>query len=84
MRRTRGLIDLLFDLVDETTDLVERTHGEVVERWAQRLDPIEPVRSSARAIAHIQQSIAGGVCYSIRTINGITTRHHIVAGHITW
>ena len=32
MKRVRGLIELVFDLVDETTRLVERTHDQVVER----------------------------------------------------
>ena len=31
MRRVRGFIDLVFDVVDETTNLVERTHDAVVD-----------------------------------------------------
>ena len=72
MRRTRGIIDLGFDLVDETTHLVERTYAETVERWARRLAPIGPVGSTAGVIAGIQTSIARGVCTSIRLINGIS------------
>jgi hypothetical protein len=43
----RGWIDLVFDAVEETTDLVERTHDAPVEGWLQRLAPIEPARSAA-------------------------------------
>lgn len=72
MRRIRGLIDLVFDLVDETTLLVERAHGGSVARWTRRFAPVEPARRAANAITRLQTGIAGGVCNSIRLINGIT------------
>ncbi len=72
MRRARGLIDLVFDLVEETTNLVEGAHKEAIERWARRLAPIEPVRSTARLVTGIQTAITGGTCTSIRLINRIT------------
>jgi pimeloyl-ACP methyl ester carboxylesterase len=67
----RGWIDLVFDAVDETTNLVERTHDASVERWVQRLAPIEPARSTARAVTAVEGAIAGGVFGTIRTVNGI-------------
>ena len=32
MRRARGFIDLVFDVVEETTNFIERTHDAVVQR----------------------------------------------------
>ena len=72
MRRLRGFIDLVFDLVEETTNLVERTHDVVVERSARRFAPIEPAKSAAKVVTGIQTAISGGVFKSIRVINGIT------------
>jgi len=72
MRRTRGFIDLVFDVVEETTNLVERTHDAVVQRSARRFAPIEPAKSTAKVVTGIQTAISGGVFESIRLINGIT------------
>jgi len=36
MQRTRGFMNLVFDVVEENTCLIERTHDAVVERWARR------------------------------------------------
>ena len=72
MRRTRGFIDLVFDVVEETTHLVERTHDAVVERTARRFVPIEPAKSTVKVLTGIQTAISGGVFESIRVINGIT------------
>jgi len=72
MRRIRGIIDLAFDLVGETTDLVERTHHAVVERATRRFVPDEVFRSTARLIRGIQTAVSGGVFESIRVINEVT------------
>ena len=72
MRRARGFIDLVFDVVEETTNLVERTHDAVVERSARRFAPIEPAKTAAKVVTGIQTAISGGVFESIRVINGIT------------
>lgn len=37
MQRTRGFMNLVFDVVEENTCLIERTHDAVVERWARRV-----------------------------------------------
>lgn len=71
MQRLRGLVDLVFDVVEETTDLVQRTHDGAVERWVRRFGPIEPARSTARAVGAIQGAIASGVFETIRTLNGV-------------
>ena len=72
MKRVRGFVDLVFDLVDETTDLVQRTHDSVVERSKRRFAPIEPAKSTAELVTGIQTAISGGIFASIRVVNGIT------------
>jgi pimeloyl-ACP methyl ester carboxylesterase len=72
MRRIRGFIDLVFDVVEEATDLVERTHGTVVERSVRRFAPVEPAKSTAKVVTGIQTAISGGVFESIRVLNGIS------------
>ncbi len=72
MRRVRGFIDLVFDVVEETTNLVQRTHDAVVDRSVRRFAPVEPAASTAKAVTGIETAISGGVFESIRVINGIT------------
>jgi pimeloyl-ACP methyl ester carboxylesterase len=71
MRRTRGFIDLVFDVVEETTNLAERTHDAVVERSVRRFAPIEPVKSAADVVTGIQTTISGIVFESVRGISEI-------------
>jgi len=71
MQRLRGLVDLVFDAVEETTNLVQRTHDATVERSARRLAPIEPAKSTAQAVTAVQGAIAGGVFETIRILNGV-------------
>jgi pimeloyl-ACP methyl ester carboxylesterase len=72
MRRARGFIDLVFDMVEETTNLVERTHDSVVERSVRRFAPIEPAKTTAKIVTGVQTAISRGVFESIRAINGLT------------
>lgn len=72
LQRARGFIDLVFDVVEETSHLVERTHDAVVDRSARRFARVEPARSAARAVTTVQTAISGGVFASIRAINGVT------------
>ena len=72
MRRVRGFIDLVFDVVEETTNLVERTHNAVVDRTVRRFASVEPAASTAKAVTGIETAISGGVFESIRVINGIS------------
>jgi pimeloyl-ACP methyl ester carboxylesterase len=68
----RGFVDLVFDVVEETTNLVERTHNAVVERSVRRFAPIEPAKSTARIITGIETAISGGVFESVRVLNSIS------------
>ena len=72
MHRIRGFLDLVFDVVDETNNLVERTHDDVVERSVRRFARFEPVITTAKVVTGIQGMIARTVFKSIRGINGIT------------
>ena len=71
MQRLRGLVDLVFDVVEETTNLVQRTHDAAVERSVRRFAPIEPAKSTAQAVTAVQGAIASGVFETIRTLNGV-------------
>lgn len=71
MRRARGFIDLVFDVVEETTNLVERTHDAVVQRTVRRFAPVEPAKTTAELVTTIQTAISGGVFGSIRVVNKI-------------
>jgi pimeloyl-ACP methyl ester carboxylesterase len=72
MKRIRGLLHLVFDAVDQTTHLVERTHQGVVDRSLRRCVPIEPLKTPGHAVAAVEKMIAGGVFRSVRAVNGIT------------
>ena len=72
MRRVRGFVDLVFDVVEETTNLVERTHDAVVERSVRRFAPVEPAKSTAKVVTGVQTAISSGVFESIRVLNGIS------------
>ena len=70
MKRIHGLTELVFDMIDQTTSLVERTHSAVTDRSVGYLSPVEPVASVASEIAGAQQAIAAGVYQTIRAVNG--------------
>jgi pimeloyl-ACP methyl ester carboxylesterase len=72
MKRVRGFIDLVFDMVEDTTNLVERTHHAVVERTVRRFAPIEPAKTTAHVVTGVQTAISSFTFESIRAINGIT------------
>lgn len=69
MKRISGFLDLTFDLVEQTTNLVERTHDASVARTARRFAPIEPAKSVADLVTGIQCTISAGVFESIRLGN---------------
>lgn len=71
MKRAIGFLDLAFDLVEQTSNLVERTHDGVVERTLRRFPPIEPVKQAAEAVAGVEGMVAATVFKSIRGVNAI-------------
>ncbi len=70
MKRMRGFIDLVFDIVEETTNLVERTHDAVVDRSVRRFAPVEPAKSTAAVVTGVQKAISSVTFESIRVMNG--------------
>ena len=71
MKRLRGLNALVFDAVDGTTRLVERTHAAVAARSLRRFAPVEPLATPAAAINAVSGGVAAGVYASIRLVNGL-------------
>ncbi|MEM7437451.1 MAG: hypothetical protein AAF436_20025, partial [Myxococcota bacterium] len=71
MGKLRGFIGLVLDAVDETTNLVERTHDAVIDRTTRRFAPVEPAKSTATVVTSVQRAISGGVFESIRVVNGL-------------
>ena len=72
MRRARGFVDLAFDLVEETTNLIQRTHDTVLARWAGRFAAIEPAKRTVERVTGVQAALSAGVFESIRVVNGMT------------
>ena len=58
MQRIRGFIDLVFDLTEEITKLVEDTHDKVVQRSLRRFAPVEPLSSAASAVTGVETTIS--------------------------
>ena len=69
MSRLKGLINFVFDMVDETTGLVERTHMSVIDRSVGHVPPVEPVESVANEIGEAQKVIAQSVYQAVRGVN---------------
>lgn len=69
MTRLGGLKDLVFDVVEEVTNLVERTHISVSERTTRRFAPVEPLSTPGHAIQSAHDKTAEGVYTAIRTVN---------------
>lgn len=61
----------MFDVVEETTNLVERTHDTAVERTVRRFAPVEPAKTAAEVVTSVQGVISAGVFESIRIVNGV-------------
>ena len=74
MRRIKGLKSLIFDAVEETTNLVERTHENVAKKSVRRFAPIEPLATPARAVQKIHGTIASIVYSNIRGVNRLVEK----------
>ena len=71
MKRAIGFLDLAFELVEQTNNLVERTHDKVVARTLERFPPVDTLKQGAGAVTAIENTIASTVFESIRAINKI-------------
>ncbi len=68
-KRLRGLKTLVFDAVEETTNLVQDSHESVSSKTMDYLNLLEPVAGAAKTVNDIQRLTAAGVYTAIRTVN---------------
>lgn len=69
MKRWQGTKALLFDAVEETTSLVERTHASVARKSFRSLTCVEPVAGVAQVVQTAHDATAAGVYTTIRAVN---------------
>lgn len=69
IKRLKGAKDLVFDAVEETTNLVERMHTLAAKKSTQPLALIEPLATLTRGVKTVHDSIASGVYEIIRIVN---------------
>lgn len=68
-KRIKGARDLVFDGVEVVTNLVQKTHTEVSDRWTERAALIEPVAPIARGVNEIQKTTATMTYEAIRLVS---------------
>lgn len=69
MKRLKGSADLIFDAVEETTNLVERMHALAAKKSTRPLLMIEPLATFAQAVKTAHDATASGVYEAIRIVN---------------
>jgi len=69
IKRLKGAKDLVFDAIEETTNLVERMHALAAKKSTQPLTLIEPLATLTQGVKTVHDSIASGVYEMIRIVN---------------
>jgi len=69
IKRLKGAKDLVFDAVEETTNLVERMHALAAKKSTQPLTLIEPLTTLTKGVKTVHDSIASGVYEMVRIVN---------------
>ncbi len=69
MKRWQGSKALLFDAVEETTSLVERTHAAAARRSFRLVTRVESVAALAQVVQTTHDATATGVYTAIRAVN---------------
>jgi len=69
IKRLKGAKDLVFDAVEETTNLVERMHTLAAKKSTQPLALIEPLATLTRGVKTVHDTTASGVYEMIRIVN---------------
>jgi len=69
IKRAKGAKDLVFDAVEETTNLVERMHVLAANQSIRPLTLIEPLATLTRAVKTVHDTTASGVYDMIRIVN---------------
>ena len=67
--RLTGAKDLIFDAIEETTNLVEQMHRLAARNTFRPLTLIEPLATLSRAVKSVHDTTASGVYQMIRTVN---------------
>lgn len=69
MGRFQGITDLLHDVVEKITDLVQETHEQASEKTVRMLGVVPPAGEVARAVETVRRPVAGRVYDTIRVTN---------------
>jgi pimeloyl-ACP methyl ester carboxylesterase len=69
MQRFRGLKDLIHDLIEKTTDLVQDAHESAARTPRELLSEVAPLEGAVRAVDAVRQVTASLVFDSIRATN---------------
>lgn len=69
LKRIRGLKTLVFDAVEETTNLVQKTHESVSDKTLRYAQIVEPVAAPAETVHKVQRITATGVYTTIKLVN---------------
>ena len=68
MQRWKGTIDLIFDAVEATTNLVEHTHASVAKKAVRPFASVEPLATLVRAVQAAHDTTAAGAYMTIRAV----------------
>ncbi len=69
IKRLKGAKDLVFDAVEETTNLVERMQVLAAKQSTRPLTLVEPLATLTQAVKTVHDSTASGVYEMIRIVN---------------
>lgn len=69
IKRAKGAKDLVFDAIEETTNLVQRMHVLTADKSVRPLTLIEPLATLTQAVKTVHDSTASGVYGMIRIVN---------------
>jgi triacylglycerol lipase len=69
MRRLTGLLNLIHDVIEKTTDLVEETHESVMRKPVDLLSAIEPIGDTVRVIDGARRFTTSVIYSAIRATN---------------
>lgn len=73
-KRIKGTKALVFDAIEETTNLVRQMHALSADKSVRLLTLVEPLASLTRAVKASHDTIAAGIYETIRVVNrGIET-----------
>jgi pimeloyl-ACP methyl ester carboxylesterase len=69
MRRIKGTRDLVFDGIEAITNLVQKTHTEVAERWTRRAGMVQSVQAIADPVHALHMAGANANYAAVRGVS---------------